>query len=171
MTKVFLIGFMAVGKTTIGKRLANSLGISFVDLDSEIVQRESRSINEIFEQEGESYFRKLESEILSEFCQGGQEMILSTGGGAPIHANNLERMLASGTVVWLDMDREMILNRLLQSTKRPLVKDKSEDELRDFVSNHIEERIPFYQKAHFRFQSGNLTSERLAELVELVQTR
>ena len=119
MTKVFLIGYMAVGKTTIGKRLANALEIPFVDLDSEIVQRESRSINDIFEQAGEPYFRKLESEILSEFCQNGQDMILSTGGGAPIYGSNLERMLESGTVVWLDMDLEMIKNRLLLSNKRP----------------------------------------------------
>ncbi|MEM9051111.1 MAG: shikimate kinase [Bacteroidota bacterium] len=171
MTKVFLIGYMAVGKTTIGKRLANALEIPFVDLDSEIVQRESRSINEIFEQEGEAYFRKQESEILNECCQNGQDLILSTGGGAPIYGSNLDRMLESGTVVWLDMDLEMIVNRLLQSNKRPLVKDKSEEELRDFVSNHLDERIPFYQKAHFRFKSGNLTSERLAELVDLVQSR
>ena len=151
--------------------MANALEIPFVDLDSEIVHRESRSINEIFEREGEAYFRKLESDVLNDFCQDGQDMILSTGGGAPVHGSNIDRMLESGTVVWLDMDREMIINRLLQSDKRPLVKDKSEEELSDFVSSHLDERIPFYQKAHFRFQSGNLTSERLTELVDLVQSR
>jgi len=162
---------MAVGKSTVGRRLANALAIPFIDLDYEIVQRELCSINDIFEQKGEAYFRKLESEILAEFSEKVENFVLSTGGGAPIHFDNLERMLRAGKVVWLDMDLEMIVDRLLQSNKRPLVKNKSEDELRKFVSTHLTERTPFYEKAHFRFKSGNLTSERLTDLVDLVQSR
>jgi shikimate kinase len=169
MKKVFLIGYMGVGKTTLGKRLANALELPFSDLDKEIVKMESLSIKEIFSKSGELHFRELESRMLKDFCNRKESFVLSTGGGTVTSIGNMESMKAAGLVVWLDMPLEIILSRLAQSEDRPLLENVQAEDRRGFIEAHFAERLHHYQEAHIRFDSANVSAEKLAELVRVCQ--
>jgi shikimate kinase len=171
MKKVFLVGYMGVGKTGLGKRLANALSIPSYDLDEEIVKKEGKSIKELFENGGERRFRELESRMLKDFCHQKKSFVLSTGGGTAASQGNMEAMKDAGTVVWLDIPVEMILNRLSKSEDRPLLKDVAPEDRLDFIKAHFAERQPQYQKAHIKFEASDVNSAKLAELVEEIQSR
>src|SRR5271156_994519 len=104
--KIFLIGFMGSGKTHWGSRLAEKMQMPFFDLDSVIVQKEQKSIADIFTEKGEEYFRYLEKEILEELVLGEERFILSLGGGTPCFFNNIEFMKKHGKVIWLNTSVE-----------------------------------------------------------------
>jgi shikimate kinase len=169
MKKVFLIGYMGVGKTTLGKRIGNAMDLPFFDLDNEIVKMESRSINEIFSKSGELHFRELESRILKDFCNRKESFVMSTGGGTVTSIGNMESMKAAGIIVWLDLPLEIILSRLAQSEDRPLLENVQAEDRKDFVEAHFAERLPHYRQAHIRFESANVNAEKLAELVRVCQ--
>ena len=133
--KIFLIGFMGSGKTSIGKRLAKFLGFDFIDLDSVIETKEGKPISKIFMERGETAFRILEQEALQELVKE-TGVVVATGGGAPCHNNNLQFMNANGTTVYLRLDQEALLQRLTDAKlKRPLIKDLTDAELNRFISN------------------------------------
>ncbi len=171
MKKVFLIGYMGVGKTTLGKRIANAMDLPFFDLDKEIVKMESRTISEIFSDSGELHFRELETRILKDFCNRKESFVLSTGGGAAASIGNMETMKESGVVVWLDMPVEKIVSRLAQGEDRPLLEGIREEERKEFVKAHLSERLPHYQKAHIRFDSTNVNAEKLERLVREIHSK
>ncbi|MDN6968430.1 shikimate kinase [Oenococcus sp. UCMA 17063] len=125
MVKLILIGFMGSGKTTIGYRLAKKLSIPQLDLDALIVQETNRSINDIFAEAGEKYFRKIETRVLKKAID--QNVILSTGGGTPI--NKINRILLKSTgvpIVFLSTEFETIEKRINQDANRPLAKKTTE---------------------------------------------
>jgi shikimate kinase len=167
--KVFLIGYMGVGKSTIGKRLASALGIPFVDLDKEIEKTEGNSIAEIFAEKGEAYFRKKETKALTEMVQSALNAVISTGGGTPCHAENMDVMLNSGVVVWLQLPSHVIAQRLVKSqSERPLIAGLLPDVLPDFIRDHLESRLPFYQRAHIAFDTRDINAEKLKALTAMV---
>lgn len=167
--KVFLIGYMGVGKSTIGKRLASSLGIPFVDLDREIEKMEGISISEIFVEKGEAYFREKETQALLEMVRSSRNAVISTGGGTPCHADNMEMMLKSGVVVWLQLPAAVIAQRLEKSqSERPLIAGLLPDALTDFIKNHLESRLPFYQRAHIAIDTRDINAEKLKALTDMV---
>ncbi|HKK39384.1 MAG TPA: shikimate kinase [Cryomorphaceae bacterium] len=171
MKKVFLVGYMGVGKTTLGKRIANAMNLPFFDLDKEIVKMESRSVKEIFSESGEQYFRELESRVLKDFCNRKESFVLSTGGGTVASIGNMETMKESGIVIWLDLPIEKILGRLAQSKERPLLEDVQPEDRKEFVEMHFAERQPHYQKAHIRFEAANVNAEKLEKLVLKIHSK
>ncbi len=146
--KYFLVGYMASGKTYRGLRMAEELGVRFIDLDAYIVNREHRSIAEIFAAEGENGFRKLETRYLYEVCELYEDFLLSTGGGTPCFNSNMDYMNGCGQTFFLNTDIDTIVERLIRGRyKRPIVKALKNEEIRDFVCQHLKERLPFYQQA------------------------
>ncbi len=146
--KYFLVGYMACGKTRRGKRIAEELGIRFIDLDAYIVERERRSIPEIFATQGEEGFRNLETRYLREVCELYEEFVLSTGGGTPCFNANMEYMNSQGQTLFLNTDVEVIVERLIHGKqKRPIVNKLKDEEIYDFVVRHLQERLPFYRQA------------------------
>ena len=128
--RIFLIGLPGAGKTTLGQRIANKLGITFYDLDFKISQVEESSIAEIFEQKGEEHFRGLEKKYLEEIIEENQNFVLSTGGGTPCFFDNMKTMNLNGVTVYINTPIEVIEERLKNDTTRPLMKKLSLSELK-----------------------------------------
>lgn len=147
MGKVYLIGFMGVGKSTAGRKLASRLGWKFIDTDAEFENKYRLSIDAFFNKYGEELFRKLENDILiSTFDL--DNYVISTGGGMPCYTDAIHKINVNGFSVYLEMDEKTILNRLINSKqKRPLVINKTEEELVDFIHNKLSERNPCYSQA------------------------
>ncbi len=117
---IALIGFMGSGKTTVGRQLARALEMKFVDIDKLIVERESKNISEIFSENGEEYFRKLEKQIVIEESKDNN-VIISTGGGVIIDNDNIKNLIKTSFVVFLDCEVECIYNRVKRRKNRPLL--------------------------------------------------
>ena len=163
---VFLIGFMGSGKTTWGKKLANALELPFIDLDHEIVAQIGMSIPEYFALHGEEKFREKEREILQQ--QVDHLGIISTGGGTPCFFDNMDWLLKNGTVLYLKHSPKSLWNRLSQSdvNKRPALKGLTGQELLQFITAKLEERSPFYDRAHIFVDQINTPLEDLVSLVK-----
>lgn len=156
MTRIFLIGYMGAGKTTLGRALATALGLTFIDLDNYIEERFRKSIAQIFAEKGEEGFRDLERRMLHEVGEF-EDVIISTGGGTPCFFDNVEYMNAQGTTVYLDVPQERLFIRLsIARQKRPLIKDKNDDELRTFIAEQLAKRSPYYSKAQHTFVADRL---------------
>ncbi len=123
-TLIFLTGFSTAGKSTIGPILANSLGFDFIDIDKVIVEREQKSINEIFSEKGEAYFRQLELEILSSIAHR-ENLVVSLGGGTLENDSSFELVRNSGTMVYLKSDLNTLTHRLSNKDDRPLLKGEN----------------------------------------------
>jgi shikimate kinase len=168
--KLYLIGYMAVGKSTLGKRLSNALELPFIDLDAVVEQAAGSSIAALFASHGEAHFREMEHRALIDFAESNESGLLSTGGGTPLHFNNMELMLRSGTVVWLRLPPKMIVSRLLvKPQKRPLIAHLNPDELLDYVTTHLEVRSAVYCLAHFELDTKEVGSIDLTELLERIK--
>ena len=163
---VFLIGFMGSGKTTWGKKLANALQVPFVDLDHEIVEHIGMSIPEYFSKYGEEKFRELEREIL--IAQQNKSGIISTGGGTPCYFQNMDWLLDNGIVLYLKHSPKSLWNRLNQSdiNKRPALMGMTGDDLLQFIESKLDERAPFYDRAHILVDQLNTNLEQLVSLVK-----
>ncbi len=172
--RIFLIGYMGVGKTTAGKELAKSLNLEFIDLDHFIQNRYNKAISQIFEEEGETKFREIESKVLEEITSF-EDVVVSTGGGAPCFFHNMEIMNKAGLTIYLKADPHLLAERLATcKEKRPLIKDKNDEELHQFVSKSLEVREPFYAKAHVIFETDELVDKYnpdkyLSKLIEVIQ--
>lgn len=147
---------MGAGKTTAGKELAKELNLEFIDLDHFIQARYQKTISQIFQEMGETEFRNIESNMLKEVGEF-ENVVISTGGGTPCFFDNMEYMNKVGTTVYLKATAEALSTRLNTcKEKRPLIKDKNEDELLRFVAENLEKREPFYSKANIIFQPEEL---------------
>jgi len=140
---IYIIGYMGVGKSTIGKILSKEINIPFIDTDDYIENITGKTINEIFNKHGEIYFRKLEKKIISEI-KGNN--IVACGGGLPI--NNIEYINKNGTSIYLQASNKFLYNRLKGIKKnRPLIKYKNNEELRDYIQKQMFLREHVYKKA------------------------
>lgn len=147
MQSITLIGYMCVGKTTIGKALAKELGLVFYDLDWYIEERFHTKVAKIFAEEGEARFRDLERRMLHEVAEF-ENIVLSCGGGTPCHFDNIDYLNTVSQTCYLQASSETILQHLSMSRgERPLLRGKTPDELRTFVTAQLAERRPFYEKA------------------------
>jgi shikimate kinase len=147
--KIILLGYMASGKSTIGKELSEIVGIPFYDLDGIISEKENASINFIFETKGEIYFRKVEHQLLQEFHQQKDSYILALGGGTPCYANN-HLLLQDETVhsFYLRGSIATLVARLQEEKAlRPLVANIPNEKLTEFVAKHLFDRNYYYQQA------------------------
>jgi shikimate kinase len=136
---------MGSGKTTVGRLLAQQLGYGFVDTDNIIVQAAGKSINQIFTNAGEAAFRQLESDVLAQVC-AYTKLVIATGGGIVMQQENWS-YLHHGLIVWLDAPVELLYNRLLEDTTRPLLQDV---DLKGKLRSLLEQRTPLYSQADLR---------------------
>jgi shikimate kinase len=158
---LYLVGFMASGKTTIGRAVAEELGWPFTDIDSEIELHQGRSIAEIFLQDGEAAFRDLETETIRARVveiEAGNPCVVALGGGAFVQPRNWELIQNNGVAVWLDCTLETVRKRLGDDITRPLAADKGKA-----LQVLYEDRRPLYARADFRIDVDT------AELPEIVQ--
>lgn len=153
--KLFLIGLPGSGKSTIGKELAVALDTLFVDLDLEIEKQEGKKITSIFKNDGENFFRQIESALLKKWCASRLEFVMATGGGAPCHLNNMELIINSGVSFFLDVPPKEIARRIKnnQVSDRPLLASVHPDELKDKIEFLRSQRISYYREANFSIQS------------------
>lgn len=157
---------MGCGKSTMGRSLASSLGMTFIDLDSFLEEKYFRTIPQIFAEEGEDAFRRKERKVLEEVA-AFDNVILATGGGAPCFFDNMDLMNKAGYCVFLDVHIDSLVNRLLHArVERPLIKGKSEQELREFIGELMKKRRPFYEKAHYILKGTEIRPDQLIELVK-----
>ena len=162
---IVLVGYMGSGKTSVGKELAKSRGMKFIDLDAYIVEREGRSINDIFTYESEEYFRNVESEVIKEMSTISNTVI-STGGGAVLRKENRDNLSKIGHVVYLKADPETILNRVKNDHSRPLLMTESEEELRKRINTMLDSRNPYYEIfADQVIYTDRLTPFEIAEII------
>ncbi|RLK02415.1 shikimate kinase [Tenacibaculum discolor] len=164
--KIVLLGYMASGKSTIGRILAEKKQISFIDLDEYIEKKERKTVSEIFEQKGEIYFRKQEHIYLKELLEQEGNFILSLGGGTPCYAGNMDVLLSFNDVksVYLKTSINTIVDRLInEKSKRPLVARLNKEELAEFVAKHLFERSYFYNQANYKVTVDNKTVNEAIE--------
>lgn len=167
--RIFLVGYMGVGKTTLGKKLAARLRLKFMDLDHFIAEKEHRNITQIILDRGEEYFRILEKKYLREICEL-DNILVSTGGGTPCFFENMDTINEKGKSIFLKLDEKSLINRLVNSREpRPLLAGKNKEELIMFVKSHLNERLPFYERAHLHIEMMHLNSKRLDDLVEEIK--
>lgn len=156
MLQIYLIGYMGAGKTTIGRQLASKLSLNFIDLDLFIENRYSKTINQIFKEYGEAYFREIESNILKEIATF-ENVVISTGGGTPCFFDNIDVMKNNGITVYLETSPGILTKRLSPcKEKRPLIKDKNDEDLMLYIESNLKERIPFYEKSHLVFNTDKI---------------
>ena len=161
MTHVVLTGFMAVGKTAIGKHLARRLGRPFIDTDHLIEQRAGMSIDRIFAERGEDHFRNLERETIAEL-DPAEPSVISTGGGTFVNESNREKLGQLGVTVCLVSGLETILERVNRNDKRPLTRG---EQGRVRLERLLQERMPFYRKADVLVETDSLSIEQSAQRV------
>ena len=163
--RIFLIGFMGCGKTTLGKKLARALNYNFIDLDSYIENKTTEKITEIFDKQGEQYFRDLEKESLNEICKM-DNMVLASGGGTPCFSDNMQTMLAKGICIYLKMEANNLVKRLSkEKSKRPLIENLTEKYLVNFIRKKLVEREVFYNKANHIIQAKNISEKDIIKLI------
>ena len=144
---------MGVGKTTIGKLLSKDMDLEFIDLDKYIENRYRKTIREIFSEKGEEKFRIIEREMLREVA-AFQNVLISTGGGTPCFFDNMDVMNHHGVTIYVKASPEQLVSRLLTSKNvRPIIHNKSPQELKDFVKEHLAQREYYYNKANLTYQT------------------
>ena len=175
MRRIILIGYMGSGKTTVGKALSKETGMMFYDLDWYIESRMRKSVSQIFAEKGEEGFRKIEYNMLHEVAEF-EDVIISCGGGTPCFFDNMDYLNQQGDVVYLKACPETLYKHLLMAkVERPLLKGKSTEELIAYISEHLKQREPFYEKAHYTldvnvlddYDKISLSVQKLRELLKL----
>lgn len=163
MQPIFLIGYMGCGKSTMGRAVSQLTGVSFIDLDNYIEGRYHMSVKEIFAKHGEEGFRDIERRMLQEVADF-EDVIVACGGGTPCFFDNMEYMNAHGTTVFLNTPIPRLHSRLMRGRhKRPLIANKSEEELLEFIKKALADRWEHYAKAQIEFSSERLESREEIE--------
>ena len=159
---------MGCGKSTLGRKLSQHIGMQFVDMDRYIEKRNCKTIKQIFAEEGEAEFRKKEQKALLELSEF-TNVVIATGGGAPCFFNNMELMNRTGKTIYLNIKPEILANRLLKSkTERPLIKGKQREELVAFIDETLKKRNEFYSQAQCQITEHNANLDYLLKLIESI---
>ena len=165
LKRIYLLGFMGCGKSTLGKALARSLGWSFIDMDQVFEHQHQITISGYFDQYGEDQFRKSEREILINLSEL-EDVIIGTGGGAPCFFDNMDTMNKTGLSIYLKLTPEILFERLVNAKNtRPLIANKNEKELLEFIQSKLSEREPFYEKAGLIVDAGRLSVEDYIQII------
>ena len=163
--RVYLVGYMGSGKSTVGRRLAHLTGWLFIDLDKYIEERNCRSVPQIFAIEGELAFREKEHKALEEVSEF-DNVVVATGGGAPCFFDNMALMNRTGTTLFLDVEPQILAGRLAVSkTERPLIKGKTRQELIDFIIENLSKRRPFYELSHHRITGTEINVDEILRII------
>ncbi len=175
MKRIVLVGYMGSGKTTVGKALAKEVGLPFYDLDWYIETRMRKKVSQIFAEQGEEGFRRIERNMLHEVAEF-EDVVISCGGGTPCFFDNMDYLNQQAQVVYLRCKPEVLRKHLLMGKgDRPLLKGKSAEELIDFIKTQLSAREPFYTQAQYtldvslmdNFEKIKITIEKLKELLHL----
>ena len=175
MIRIFLTGYMGAGKTTLGKAFARKLNLPFVDLDWYMEERFHKTVGELFVERGEAGFRELEKTMLHE-VGAFEDVVISTGGGAPCFFDNMDFMNRNGKTVFLNVHPDVLFRRLrVAKQQRPILQGKQDDELKEFIIRALEKRTPFYSQAQYVFNADELEDrsqieksvEKLRDLLKL----
>lgn len=147
--KIVLLGYMASGKSTVGQTIAKNRKLKFIDLDAYIIEKENKSIPQIFSEKGEIYFRKIEHRYLKEILEFQEDLILSLGGGTPCYSNNMLEVAKKASIsIYLKGSIKTLVDRiLLHKQERPLVADLDAAQIPEFIAKHLFERRYFYEQA------------------------
>ena len=175
MIRIFLPGYMGAGKTTLGKAFARKLNLPFVDLDWYMDERFHKTVGELFVERGEAGFRELEKNMLHE-VGAFENVVISTGGGAPCFLDNMDFMNRNGKTGFLNVHPDVLFRRLrVAKQQRPILQGKQDDELKEFIIRALEKRTPFYSQAQYVFNADELEDrsqieksvEKLRDLLKL----
>jgi shikimate kinase len=166
MIRIFLIGMMGSGKSYWAEKLKKKFKIPAYDLDALIEMMEEKTVAEIFEEDGEEYFRKAEAKMLRLFAEK-KTFILSCGGGTACYNDNMNWMNKQGITIWLDAPVETLAERLSKEKfKRPLIKALSDLSLKDFLNKKLEEREAFYNRAAYRLSEEDLNENAFSKILK-----
>ena len=166
--KIVLVGYMASGKSTIGKILANSLDIDFIDLDNAIAKEVGISISEIFKNKGELFFRKTETKVLEKLLSNNQSFVLATGGGTPCHGYNMKIINDNSTnSFYLKLAMPSLVERIKkEKIQRPLVANILDEDLPEFIGKHLFERNMYYVMAEKTIDCNSKSAEDIANEIK-----
>ena len=175
MQRIIIIGYMGSGKTTVGRALAHNLGLSFYDLDWYIESRMHKTVKQLFDEKGEAGFRLIERNLLHELAEF-ENIVISCGGGTPCFFDNMAYLNAQGDTVYLKATPDVLHGHLkMGKTVRPLLLDKTEDEVQTFISRQLAEREIYYNKAKYtldvnlmdNYEKIKISVQKLRELLKI----
>jgi len=158
---IALVGFMGAGKTVVGKALARHLGMIFVDSDESIVEKERRSINDIFAKDGEPYFRKVEKEVIKEISQR-DGLVIACGGGVVLDKDNMSNLHRNGVVIYLQTSTDVIFERTKNYNHRPLLNVENPKKQ---IEDTLKTRAPFYSQAEYTIDTSKLTIDEVVNKI------
>lgn len=168
--KIVLLGYMASGKSAVGKVLAAALNIQFVDLDEFIEKNELLSITQIFETKGEIYFRKKEGDYLQKLLNLNESSVISLGGGTPCYGKNMEFIKNKSSSFYLKASINTIFERLKNETsQRPLVAEIGTENLKEYVAKHLFERAPYYESADHTILANDKNVAQIVDEIVLLR--
>lgn len=163
--RIYLIGYMGCGKSTLGKRLSKHMGLQFIDMDHYIEKRNCKTVPQLFEEFGEDGFRQRERNALEELSEF-TDVVIATGGGAPCFFDNIDLMNRTGKTIYLNIHPKILATRLLKSkTERPLIKGKSREELIEFIDETLRKRNEFYKQAKYEITRPDIDLDRVANMI------
>ena len=165
--KIFLVGYMGCGKSSLGRKVAKAGNMRFVDMDSIIEEREGAAISDIFRYEGEEYFRQKERALIEEFAAAEDDLVISTGGGVPTWEDNMQRINQIGQSVYLRRTAQQIASRLSPHgrQKRPKLRGLNDEELVAFMTENMAQREPYYALATHTIDCASLGDEELIKSI------
>lgn len=168
---VILIGFMGVGKTSLGKKIARNLDLEFIDTDEIIEKQQGKTIAQIFEEEGEEYFRRLEFDLIQSYKREktakAKPKVISVGGGLPVYNNLMKDLNQLGTTLYLQRPAKELFNRLVNAKdKRPLVMRLNEEELLSYIEETLLNREAFYNQAKFIVDRNHQEVKTILDLLK-----
>lgn len=169
--KIFLIGYMGSGKSTLGPKLAHRLSVPFIDLDDQIAKHEKKSILQIFEEKGEDAFRLIEKNVLTSSIKSNPDFVMATGGGTPCFFKNMDLMKKNGITLYLSVPvRELVDRNLHSAAIRPLLRGMNELQMQSFINEQLQERLPHYKKAGVTLKENEMDLDRIEQEVRLMNT-
>jgi shikimate kinase len=166
MARIYLVGFMGAGKSTVGKKLAKRLGYRSLDLDDAFEQKFKINIQNFFYKYDEPLFRDLERQLLASTYEL-ENVVISTGGGTPAFFNSIDEMNGHGITIYLKMSISALANRLQKARRpRPLIRSIKKNELKEFIQQKLVEREPFYKRAQLIINAESIDIETVVELIK-----
>ena len=152
MDKIFIVGMPGSGKSTMARYLSSKTKFNYLDLDEEIEKKSQKSVTEIFRDEGQEYFRSLETKLLKEIINKEKIFILSTGGGTPCFNKNMELMKKNGITIFLNTSIDTLIERVSRKNKRPLFNSKN---IKESINNMFNQRIKYYNQSRFSVKDND----------------
>lgn len=163
--RIYLIGYSYSGKTTLGRETARRLGVQFFDTDKAIELKYHTSISTFFSHYGEQAFRIIERQILQSTAEM-DNVIISTGGGTPCNDSNIRFILDHGTAIHLQMSVDDIMERIAHARRtRPLLKDKTPEQVRQYITQQLQQRLPYYNQAQLTLPAFDANTDQLIKLI------